>query len=102
MKRQTLAAGGLAVTMALALSACGGQTKEETKAEAAAATEQAAAGKGTAGGETKDVFPLSDSVTVTIAGARDDSETPLGDRQFFKDMEEKTNLKVDWIDWPQS
>ena len=104
MKRQTLAAGGLAVTMALALSACVGQTKEETKAEAAAATatEQAAAGKGTAGGETKDVFPLSDSVTVTIAGARDDSETPLGDRQFFKDMEEKTNLKVDWIDWPQS
>ena len=102
MKRQTLAAGGLAVTMALALSACGGQTKEETKAEAATATEQAAAGKSTAGGETKDVFPLSDSVTVTIAGARDDSETPLGDRQFFKDMEEKTNLKVDWIDWPQS
>lgn len=46
MKRQTLAAGGLAVTVALALSACGGQTKEETKAEAAAATatEQAAAG----------------------------------------------------------
>ena len=41
-------------------------------------------------------------MTVTIAGARDDSETPLGDRQFFKDMEEKTNLKVDWIDWPQS
>ena len=38
MKRQTLAAGGLAVTVALALSACGGQTKEETKAEAAAAT----------------------------------------------------------------
>ena len=102
MKKQTLTAGGLAVTMALALSACGGQTKEETKAETPAATEQAAAGESTASGETKDFFPLSDSVTVTIAGARDDSETPLGDRQFFKDMEEKTNLKVDWIDWPQS
>lgn len=58
MKRQTLAAGGLAVTMALALSACGGQTKEETKAEAATATEQAAAGKSYSRRGDKGRFPI--------------------------------------------
>lgn len=100
MKKRTLVAGGLAVTMALALSACGGQKEEEKKAPET--TAQAAAGENAAEEENKEFFPLSKEVTVTIAGTRDDSETALGERQFFKDMEEKTNLKVDWIDWPQS
>ena len=47
-------------------------------------------------------FPLAETVTVTIAGRREDAETALADRQVFKDLEEQTNLKIDWIDWPAS
>ena len=76
MKKQTLVAGGLAVTMAFALSACGGQKTEE-KPAAAETTAQAAGAASEEG--SKEFFPLSDSVTITIAGTRDDSETQLGE-----------------------
>lgn len=105
MKRK-LIAGSLVVSMLLSLSACG---KEETiKTEALSQTVTTASSQGTGtedAGTAKDsesFFPLAEELQVTIAAKRDDSEFVVGDRVFFKELEEQTNVKVDWLDWPLS
>lgn len=47
-------------------------------------------------------FPLQKQITVKIAGVRGDSVAPFADVAMFKELEKKTNVKVEWIDWPQS
>lgn len=47
-------------------------------------------------------FPLADGVEVTIAGVRGDGHAPFADTASLKDLEGTTNIKVNWLDWPQS
>lgn len=49
-----------------------------------------------------DYFPLAKPVNVTIAGVREDGFVPFEDCQMFNDLEKSTNVKVKWLDWPQS
>lgn len=48
-----------------------------------------------------DYFPLEEPIEVKIAGVREDTMPPLGDLAYFKELEKATNVKVNWIDWPQ-
>lgn len=108
MKKKIMAVV-LASAMAASLAACGNnegsdgggqnaQGSPATSSSTSGGSGSSAGGTGTSG----EFFPLKDSVTVTIAGRREDAETAMSDRQVFKDLEEQTNLKVDWIDWPSS
>lgn len=41
-------------------------------------------------------------INVKMAGMRQDNHTPFANSPYFKDMEDKTKVHIDWIDWPQS
>lgn len=47
-------------------------------------------------------FPLKEKVTVTMSGRRKDVYAPHADVKLLKDLEAKTNIHVEWIDWPES
>lgn len=110
--KKKLVACVLTAAMVASMAACGnngGGDSQSSQSSAAVSSsaggESSAAGSesSTGGTETAEAyFPLKDSVTVTIAGRREDAETALSERQFFKDLEEQTNLHVDWIDWTGS
>lgn len=75
------------------LGGCSSPSNGGDTASAAASGETAASG---------DYFPLEKPVNVTIAGVREDGFVPFEDCQMFKDLEKSTNVKVKWLDWPQS
>ncbi|MDE7046059.1 MAG: hypothetical protein K2O97_13845, partial [Acetatifactor sp.] len=110
--KKKLVACVLAAAMVASMAACGnnggGDSQSSQSSQAASSSaggESSAAGSesSTGGTETAEAyFPLKEPVTVTIAGRREDAETALSERQFFKDLEEQTNLQVDWIDWTGS
>lgn len=52
--------------------------------------------------DSTNYFPLEKGISVTIAGVREDGFVPFSDCQMFKDLEKSTNVKVKWLDWPQS
>lgn len=73
-----------------ALTGCGGSKKNEEPSE-------------TNGTKTSaNYFPLEKPITIKVAGVRGDASTPFADVAMFKELETKTNVKIDWIDWPQS
>jgi len=91
------------------LSGCGGGEKKEAATTTAAANvseTSAAGGETTAAASAeeteKDYFPLEKEINVTIAGVREDGFVPFDQCNMFKELEEKTNIKVKWLDWPQS
>lgn len=47
-------------------------------------------------------FPLDHEINVILAGVREDGFVPFSDCQTFQDLEQTTNIKVKWLDWPQS
>lgn len=47
-------------------------------------------------------FPLDHEINVILAGVREDGFVPFADCQTFQDLEKATNIKVKWLDWPQS
>lgn len=108
--KKKLVASVLAAAMVLPLAACGNngggdstsQSSQSSQVASSTAGSESSSGGGAGTETTEAYFPLKDSVTVTIAGRREDAETAMSDRQIFKDLEEQTNLKVDWIDWPGS
>lgn len=109
MKKKVMASV-LAAAMVLSLAACGNDGGSESSAQSSQGSSAASSAASSTGSESSSgstetaegYFPLKDSVTVTIAGRREDAEKALSERQFFKDLEEQTNLKIDWIDWPGS
>lgn len=51
---------------------------------------------------SEEYFPLSEGVTITIAGVRGDGHAPFADTESLQALEGETNVKVNWLDWPQS
>lgn len=98
----------LSTTMiASAIAGCGGSGNSQptTQAPATGSTTSATAGgssetTGTTGEGS--YFPLAESITISIAGVRGDGHVPFEDCNAFKLLEEETNVKVTWLDWPQS
>lgn len=89
---------GVLVTAA-ALSGCG--KKEEAPVAAAPNADKGTA----AGGEAaspEGYFPLDKEINVIIAGVREDGFVPFQDCEAFQNLEQQTNIKVKWLDWPQS
>lgn len=85
----------LFVIAAMAASALAGCGKKE---EAAAAP----TGNPSEAVSSEAYFPLSKEVNVTIAGVREDGFVPFEDCKMFQELEGQTNVKVKWLDWPQS
>lgn len=119
MKKKVVA-GLLAASMVMSMAACGGNDSDAgSKADSTSSKPQTSSESSAEKVEAKKVgeteyfkldlyeegtnfFPLSDDVTVKIAAMRDDSRYATGDRVFYKEMLEATNLNVEWIDWPTS
>lgn len=100
-----------AASLMLALSfmaGCGQKPNEdnkskETKAQETKAGEQKETEKAKEGeGKKAAFFPLEKPVSITIAGVRGDANPPFSDVTYFKELEKQTNVKVEWLDWPQS
>lgn len=98
MKRKLIAMG-LAVIMLLSLCACGQTASSSTPAPAPSEATPASTPEPEAAG---DYFPLQEPVNVTIAAIRHDDYTEVGETTVMKNMEAKTNVIVEWLDWPQS
>ncbi len=96
LRKQT----ALLLTAAMAasiLTGCGGGEKnssETTKNDAPAASGEVVS--------SEDFFPLKEEINVTIAGVREDGFVPFDQCNMFKELEKQTNVKVKWLDWPQS
>lgn len=76
-----------------AFTGCGGTKKNNEPSDT----------NGTQSSETSgEFFPLQKPITIKIAGVRGDSSTPFAEVAMFKELEKQTNVKVEWIDWPQS
>lgn len=46
-------------------------------------------------------FPLDEEITIQVAGVREDISVPFEEVVYFKELEKATNVKVEWLDWPQ-
>lgn len=104
MKRNIIALG-LATGMLLSLCACGetsSQSSAESPAESSSTSAEASSESAAEPAGDESYFPLADPVNVTIAAVRHDDYTEVGKTTFMQHMEEKTNVKVEWLDWPQS
>lgn len=53
-------------------------------------------------GDSSEYFPLDEQITISIGGVRQDNFTPFEEQTYFIELEEETNVKVEWLDWPQS
>lgn len=102
----------LSLTLAAAMAAtgitgCGGGNSSTPAGTTPAATPAAttASGSGSTAdtsGAAENYFPLSSPITINVAGVRGDGHVPFADCAAFKTLEEETNVKVNWLDWPQS
>ena len=93
MKRKALAVG-LSVAMALSVTACGGNNAQSGTNNNGEASDLSI--------PNEEFFPLEETVDVTIAGVRHEDYTKFEDTTVMKKMEEKTNVNVNWLDWPHS
>lgn len=106
MKKKVIASL-LAAIMVMSVAACGSDGNSGNESQSGSSQNSSAvssSGSESSGGtETAEAFfPLKDTVTVTMAGRRPDEEKALSERKVFIDLEQETNLKIDWIDWPNS
>lgn len=88
--------------LASALSGCSATKTETTTTEKVENTTKAGDTATTGEVQAKEYFPLEKPITVTMAGVRADANSPYSDVEMFKNLEQKTNIKINWIDWPQS
>ena len=51
---------------------------------------------------TEEYWPLKETLNVQMAGVREDEFVSFSECEMFKELEKKTNIHIDWIDWPQS
>lgn len=68
----------------------------------ASSSEKGTVSAGESAVASTDYFPLKKAVEVSIAGVREDGFVPFDQCQMFIDLEKSTNLKIKWLDWPQS
>ncbi len=52
--------------------------------------------------KTDEFFPLKQGITVKMVGVRSEAVAPMSEVAYFKELEKKTNMKIDWIDWTQT
>ena len=90
MKRKALALG-LSAVMVASLAGCGSGTSSKNNAPASDLSVS-----------NEEFFPLDEQIEVTIAATRHDDYTKVGDTTVMKNMQEKTNIAVNWLDWPMS
>lgn len=91
----------LVLVVALAATSFAGCGPKEDKVKQT--TEQVSSVAGTeTPTDSSEYFPLSEEITISIAGVRGDGQVPLADTASLKALEGETNIKVDWLDWPQS
>lgn len=106
MKAKRIMLGTLSLALCASLFAgCHKPQNEDTKKTDAPAPESGKstqAGEQNTGGETKAYFPLAETKEITIAGVRGDANPPFAEVTYFKELEKQTNVKVNWLDWPQS
>lgn len=92
MKRKAMALG-LSAAMLLSMAACA-NGKSNTPTNDTSVDETLPA--------NEEFFPLETPVNVTIAATRHDDYTEVGKTVVMQKMQDKTNVQVDWLDWPMS
>lgn len=111
MKGKKLLLSSLSFVLAASMFAGCGKTndgKETEKPESTKAEEKETPAKDDGKKDDEEpvntgaYFPLEKPVTITVAGVRGDANVPFEDVTYFKELEEQTNVKVNWLDWPQS
>lgn len=85
---------GLSAAMLLSMTACGKSPQDASPSKAANAEALTI--------PNEEYFPLKEPVNVTIAATRHDDYTKVGDTTVMKKMQEKTNVQINWLDWPMS
>lgn len=88
-----LLATSLACTLAACTLAACGQSADQSESTSSTNSQPPV--------PTGEYFPLADPISVTIAGVRSDEFSPISKMEFIKNLEQETNVQVDWIDWPQ-
>lgn len=101
MKIKTTATMLCLLMLSSALSGCN-STENNTEVPTVEDTTKNGDTATTAVSQSKEYFPLEKPITVTMAGVRADANSPYSDVEMFKNLEQKTNIKINWIDWPQS
>lgn len=96
MKSKKLIGALMAVSVATSMFA-GCSKAEAPKAETPAATETPAETPAEPAKEGDSKFPIVDKpVTYRIVATTEPNQADFGDMEFFKQLEEKTNVKIEW------
>ncbi|MFI3236731.1 MAG: extracellular solute-binding protein [Lachnospiraceae bacterium] len=93
----------LTTSMVLGLAACGSSddtTTSSASTESAESAESTTSDDGEEAVESTGItFPLEESITVEIAARRMDSYSVFEDTVFMQEIEEMTNINIEWLDW---
>lgn len=104
-KKRMVSLSLAAILLASSLTGCGsgGETPTtQPQTTTTGTTQQGSQGTDEATTEGGSYFPLSSPINITIAGVREDGFVPFEQCNAFKELEGQTNVKVTWLDWPQS
>jgi putative aldouronate transport system substrate-binding protein len=89
---------GSTVAMALILSGCTQPAGKSTATETASVDSN---GREMIGNMYKTGLPIvKDKITLKVAVHRPSYNVPYGDQKILKELEEKTNIHIEWIEYP--